>query len=108
AVPAHPQQTRSHHAKHHAVRRHDFFSKSEPVPEKHAKDQRRPPGGPVSNPSTSKIDRSDLRGRVPNSVHPAIDSPDHVRDWKIAGKHPDSDKNKHSREFHPLRNRADD
>src|SRR5437899_3343615 len=29
-VPAHPKQTGSHHAKHHAVRDHNFFFESEP------------------------------------------------------------------------------
>jgi hypothetical protein len=90
------------------VRRHDFFSKPDPVPEKNAQDQRRPTRAHVDDCPTGKIDRSDFGGGVPNSIHPSIDSPDHVRDGKIDDKHPDPDKNEDSCEFHPLSDCTDD
>ena len=58
--------------------------------------------------SAGKIDCSDLRLRIPDPIHPAIDSPYHVGNWKIHGKHPHADENKHGCKFHPLRNCADD
>src|SRR5437763_10005567 len=79
-VPSHPKQTRSHHAKHHAMRRHDFFFKSEPVPQKDTQDERGPARSHVDDCSAGKIDGPDARRWIPNSIHPAIDSPHHVRD----------------------------
>src|SRR5882724_3016213 len=59
-VPAHPKQTGSYHAEHHAVRRHDFFFESEPVPEKNAQNERRPTRSHVDDGSTCKIDGGDF------------------------------------------------
>src|SRR5207253_4925135 len=40
AVPPHPEQSCPDHAKHHAMRRHYFFSKSQPVAQKYAQNER--------------------------------------------------------------------
>src|SRR5437016_8892187 len=42
------------------------------------------------------------------SIHPAIDSPDHVCDWEVDREHPARDENEHRRKFHPLRDRGAD
>src|SRR5262249_2469568 len=97
-VPSHPKQTGSHHAKHHAVWCHDFFFKSEPVPKEDTQDQRGPTRSHVDHCSAGEIDRSDFCMGVPNSVHPPIDSPNHVGDRKIDSKHPGADENEHRRE----------
>ncbi len=90
------------------MRRQDFLSESESVPQQNAENERRPSGRHVNDGATGEIDGPDLRSRIPESIHPAIDAPDHVGDREINGEHPHRDKNKHGREFHPLRDRADD
>src|SRR5206468_5015343 len=57
AVPPHPEQPCSDHAKHHAMRRHYFSSKSEPVTKKYAKNERRPAGRQVQDGATGEVDR---------------------------------------------------
>src|SRR5207249_2624307 len=58
--------------------------------------------------SSREIDRGNFRARIPNAIHPAIDSPNHVREREINGEHPEGDKDGHGRVTHPLRDRAND
>src|SRR5205807_4547373 len=94
-VPTDPKHSRSYHAKNHAVRRHDFLSKTEPRPEQSAKDERRPTGRHVNYGAAGKIDCRNFRPRIPNPVHPSIDPPDHVSERKINDEHPNTDENEH-------------
>ena len=90
------------------MRRHDFFPKSDPMPEKNAQHERRPAGRHVHDRATGEVDGGNLCIGIPNAIHPAIDSPDHVRDREIDREHPDCDKHEHGREFHPLCDCAND
>ena len=108
SVPTDPEHSGPDHAKHHAVRRHDFFAKSEARSEHKTKHERRPAGGHVDNGAAGEIDRGDFRRRIPDAVHPAVDSPDHVRDWEINGEHPNRDEEHDGGESYSLRHRADD
>jgi hypothetical protein len=90
------------------VGRHHFFFKSDPMPKKDAKNERGPTGGHVHYCPAGEVDGSDFRGRIRYAIHPAIDSPNHVRYWEVDREHPDRDENEHRRKFHSLRNRADD
>ena len=90
------------------MRRHDFFSKSESVPEKYAQHQCRPTRGHVNDRAAGKIDCSNFRARIPHTIHPAVDPPNHVRDWEVDREHPHADENENGCEFHPLSDRADD
>ena len=76
--------------------------------EKNAKHQCRPTGRHVDDRSTCEIDGCDFRGGIRDAIHPAINAPDHVRDRKIHGEHPDTHKDQHRCKFHPFSNRADD
>src|SRR4029453_16658847 len=72
AVPTDPEQTGPNHAKHHAVRRHHFFFKSNPVSKKDAKNKRWPTGRHVHYRAAGEIDGSDFGSRIPYTIHPAI------------------------------------
>ena len=90
------------------MRRHYFFSKSQPVAQKYAQNECRPAGGHVHDGATGEVDRGDFRGRIPDAIHPAIDSPHHVRDREIDHEHPGSDESEHGGEFHSLSDRSND
>ena len=58
--------------------------------------------------SAGEIDRGNFCGGIPHAIHPAVNSPDHVGDWKIDEEHPDAYEDKNRSELHPLRHRAND
>ena len=90
------------------MRRHDFFAKTEARPEQRAKDKRRPAGRHVDHCAAGEIDRSNFRARIPNAVHPSVDSPDHVGERKINDEHPDADEDEDGDESDSFSNRTDD
>ena len=90
------------------MRRHDFLSKPDSMAQKNAKNECRPTGRHVHDRSAGKIDGGDFRGRIPDSIHPPVDPPDHMCDWEIDGEHPERDEDEHGREFHSLGNCAND
>src|SRR6185369_3484888 len=56
--------------------------------------------------TASKIQRGNPYGMIPNAIHKTRTTPNHVRQWKINQKHPETDKDQYSGKFHPLRNRT--
>ena len=90
------------------MRRHYFFPKSEPMPEENAENERRPTGRHVHDRAAREIDGGNFGRRIPEAIHPAIDTPDHVRDRKINREHPGRDENEHGSEFHSLSDGTDD
>ena len=58
--------------------------------------------------ATGEINRRNFCVGIPHAIHPAVNSPDHVRDREIDDEHPDADEHKNCGKFHPFSHRADD
>ena len=89
------------------MRRHDFFTETEPRSEQSAKNKCRPAGRHVHHCAARKIDRRNFRARIPNAVHESVDPPDHVGERKINDEHPNADEDKDGGESDSFGDRAD-
>ena len=58
--------------------------------------------------AAGKVDRFNLRGRIPHSIHQAIDAPNHVRERKVNDKHPECYEYQDGGKLHTFSDRADD
>ena len=64
------------------------FTVAEAFAKEEAEDQRRPSGGHVHHRPPCEIDRMNACVFVPDTIHEAINAPDHVGEGEINHKHP--------------------
>src|SRR5207248_10117903 len=90
------------------MRCHAFFTKTKPLSQKNAEQQRRPSARHMDDSTAGKINGSDPRVGVPDAVHEPIDSPHHVGKWEIDEEHPERDESEDSGKLYSFRHGADD
>ncbi len=73
------------------MRRHRFFAEVQALAQDEAENQRRPTGGHVHYRAAREVDRFDFCVRIPDSVHEAVYTPDHVCQWQVDYEHPEED-----------------
>ncbi len=108
AIPTHPQHPRTHHAQHHAVRRHRFAAEAKPFAQNQAQYQRRPARRHMHHSPAGEIDRANLCVLITRAIHHPVAAPNHVRQREINHEHPQRHKQQNGRIFHALSNRAND
>ena len=70
--------------------------------QKNAEDKGAPARGHVNHGSAGEIDRGDLGIGVPDAVHEACGTPDHVGERKVDHKHPEADEGHQGGELEAL------
>ena len=108
AIPADPEHSGADHAKHHAVGCHLFLGVAVALAQDNAENQGRPAGGHVDHGAAGEVDRGDLGVAVPDTVHQAGATPDHVGHREINHHHPEGDEGHDRIELHALSDSTDD
>src|ERR1041384_6121784 len=108
AIPADPQHAGTDHAEDHAMGRHRFFAEADALTQDEAKDKSGPARGHVDDGAAGKINRMNPGVFVENTVHEAVNAPDHVGLGEIDDKHPEGHEETDGGKLHALGDGADD
>ena len=90
------------------MRRHWLLAVPDALAENQAEDQGAPSRGHVHNSTAGEVDRRDLGGGVPDAVHEAGATPDHVGEGEVDDEHPAEDKSHQGAELEALRRGSED
>ena len=107
-VPADPEHSGADHRQHQAVGREVGVTETLAFADDQREDERRPSARHVHHGAAGKVDGLDLGAGIPDAVHEAVDTPDHVGEREVHQKHPAEHEQHQGAELHPFGDRADD